>query len=141
RFLQDIEILLKSLEIADSINFVCHGIGGYIGMLYALKNFKKTRRLVLVNSGPQFIGADKEIGGFSQELHDNILHNIAAKKVEARAKLVEETFFYKDPGKYTKQAIIDTMNQWPAYAEKMLINDMKNLNLKLQLNNLQTLTL
>src|SRR5699024_12444895 len=46
RFLNDVEILLDHIGITNPINLVCHGIGGYVGILYALKNSKTTRLLV-----------------------------------------------------------------------------------------------
>src|SRR5699024_2686111 len=130
RFLNDVEILLDHIGITNPINLVCHGIGGYVGILYALNNSKTTRRLVLVNSGPRFVGGDEIRGGFSTNLWDTHMNDMAKNKIEARTNLVAQTFFHNDPGQSTRQAVINIMLQWPIYAEKMLGRDLQHLDLE-----------
>lgn len=136
-FLHDLEALLDHIGVRESINLVCHGIGGYVGILYALKKPETLSRLVLVNSGARFVGQDEKRGGFSTELRDNYTSHLALNKIEARKQLVEQTFFYTNPGQGTIQAAVDMINEWPVYAEKMLLKNMRNLNLESQLCKIQ----
>ncbi len=140
RLVLDLEALVKHLQLED-LNLVCHGIGGYVGILYALKHPRSVARLVLVSSGARFVGDDAERGGFSTELWDTYLRGMAKNKIEATAQLVERTFFHKDPGAATRQAVIDIMLQWPVYAMKMLGRDLQKMDLEARLGDLATPTL
>ena len=140
RLVQDLEALVNHLRLED-LNLVCHGIGGYVGILYALKHQRSVARLVLVSSGARFVGDDAERGGFSTELWDTYLRGMAKNKIEATAQLVERTFFHRDPGAATRQAVIDIMLQWPVYAMKMLGRDLQKMDLEARLDDLTTPTL
>src|SRR5699024_10614926 len=124
RFLNDVEILLD-----------------HVGILYALNDSQSTRRLVVVNSGPRFVGGDEIRGDFSTNLWDTHMNDIAKNKIEARTNLVAQTFFHNDPGQSTRQAVINIMLQWPIYAEKMLGRDLQHLDLESQLDSIKTPTL
>jgi haloalkane dehalogenase len=47
----DLEALLESLEIKDSITLVLHDWGGMIGMAYATLHPEKIKRIVILNTG------------------------------------------------------------------------------------------
>lgn len=140
RLVADLEALVDQLHLAD-MNIVCHGIGGYVGILYALKHPCAVARLILVSSGARFVGDDAERGGFSTELWDTYLRGMAKNKIEATTQLVERTFFHKDPGAATRQAVIGIMLQWPVYAMKMLGRDLQKMDLEARLRDLTTPTL
>lgn len=132
RFARDAAKIVSHLGI-DCANVVCHGIGGYVGMLLALEHAQLVRRLVLVSTGSRFVGSDAARGGFSNELWDGYKRGIARNKVAATAELVEKTFFYRDPGPVVRQAVINVTTRWPLYATKMLARDMEKLDLDARL--------
>lgn len=140
RLTQDMEVLVTRLGISD-INVVCHGIGGYVGILLALKRPELVARLVLVSSGARFVGGDSERGGFSTELWESYTRGMARSKAEATATLVEGTFFHVDPGPAVRQAVINVMMQWSIYAMKMLGRDLEKIDLESKLGMLRVPTL
>nr|ART89695.1 putative hydrolase [uncultured bacterium] len=139
RLTKDVANLATYLDLGLS-NVVCHGIGGYIGMLLALDHPWLVSRLMLVSTGARFVG-DDERGGFSTELWENYLRGMAYNKIVATAELVEKTFFHRDPGPIIRQAAIDIMLQWPLYAMKMLGRDMLNVDLEARLEEIRIPTL
>jgi pimeloyl-ACP methyl ester carboxylesterase len=136
RLVQDVEVLAAHLGLSAA-NVVCHGIGGYVGILCALQNPDLVRRLVLVSSGVRFVGTDEARGGFSTELWETYTSGMARNKIDATALLVDRTFFYNKPSPDTRQAVIDTMLQWPLYAMKMLGRDLQNVDLEDRLGELR----
>jgi len=140
RLVQDVEALVGYLGLSG-INVVCHGIGGYVGILLALKRPELLARLVLVSTGARFVGGDAQRGGFSTELWDSYTRGMASNKIAATTALVERTFFHVDPGPATRQAVINIMLQWPVYAMKMLGRDLEKVDLESRLGNLSVPTL
>lgn len=51
RRVDDLELLLDSLEISEDITLVVHDWGGMIGMAYAVRHPERIKRLVLLNTG------------------------------------------------------------------------------------------
>lgn len=141
RFVQDTAALVQHIAVAEPINLICHGIGGYVGMLYVLTHPEAVARLVLVSSGARFVGADDERGGFSPELWDTYSSGMAKNKVAATTELVERTFFHRDPGQTTRLAAINIMLQWPVYAMKMLGRDLQGIDLEGRLSEIRVPTL
>jgi non-heme chloroperoxidase len=121
RLVEDLEALIAHLGL-DRVSLVCHAIGGYVGLKFALKNPDALAKLVLVDSSARFLGDDKE-GGFSIAFFENLLSTMAADKVGATVRLIGDYFFHRDPGPEVKQAILQEMLQWPLAATKMLSRD------------------
>lgn len=119
---EDLEALLEHLGL-DRVALVCHAIGGYVGMKFALKRPKALSGLVLVDSSARFLGDDEERGGFSIDFFENLLSTMAADKVGATVRLIDDYFFHRDPGPAVKQVILQDMLQWPLAATKMLSRD------------------
>ena len=140
RFVLDLEALVKHLRL-DKVSLVCHAIGGYIGISYALRNPASTEKLVLVNSGVRAVGDDEERGGFSTDLMENYFLALAENKVAATVKYLEPLFFFKDPGIATRQQIMNIMMQWPIYAMKLIKRDLQNFNIEGRLHEIVTPTL
>jgi len=140
RFAQDLEALVNHLQL-KRISLVCHAIGGYVGILYALKNPDCLSKLVLVSSGARFCGPDEERGGFSTDFWNNLQTGMARDKIGANAQLIERYFYLKDPGQATRQAILNIALQWPLYATKLISRDAEKLNLEDRLHQVQTPTL
>jgi non-heme chloroperoxidase len=133
RLVLDLDALLRQRGV-ERLHLVCHGIGGYVGLLFALAHPGRVRGLALVSSGARFVGADAERGGFSTELWSTYTSGMARNKIEATAHLVNTTFFHRDPGAATRQAVIDIMLQWPLYAMKMLGRDLEKVDLESRLS-------
>ncbi|MGH8245195.1 MAG: alpha/beta fold hydrolase [Gammaproteobacteria bacterium] len=140
RFVQDLEALIEHLRL-DAVSLVCHAVGGYVGILYALRNPERLARLVLVSSSARFLGADEERGGFSNEFWDDYRRGLARDKIGASAQLIERVFYYKDPGPETRQAVLNIMLQWPLYALRLLGRDAERINFEDQLPRINTPTL
>ncbi len=140
RLMQDVEVLSAQLGLRG-ITVVSHGIGGYVGILYTLRRPDLVSKLVLVSSGARFIGSDEEPGGFSADLWETYTSGMARNKIEATAQLVDRTFFHRDPGAATRQAVVNVMLQWPLYAMKMLGADLVKVNLEDQLGEIRVPTL
>jgi non-heme chloroperoxidase len=140
RFTEDVEALVAHLGLRD-IRLVCHGIGCYVGILLALKRPQLVSALVLASGGARFVGADAERGGFSTELWETYLAGMAKNKIEATAALIERTFFHRDPGAATRQAVLDIMLQWPLYATRLLGRDLEKLDLEPELGRIRAPTL
>lgn len=140
RFTIDASNLAGHLGL-ERATVVCHGIGGYVGMLLALEHPRLVRRLVLVSTGTRFVGGDSERGGFSTELWQSYTRGMARNKVAATAELVEKTFFHRDPGAVVRQSVVDVMLQWPLYAMKMLGRDMEKIDLEGRLGEIGAPTL
>lgn len=140
RLTRDIESLAAHLGL-ESINVVCHGIGGYVGMLLAIERPRLVRRLALVSTGARFVGSDAERGGFSIELWESYSREMARNKIVATTELVEKTFFHRDPGPVVKQAVIAVMLQWPLHAMKMLGRDLQNIDLESRLGKISAPTI
>jgi len=140
RFTLDACALAAHLGL-EQTTVVCHGIGGYVGMLLALRHPRLVRRLVLVSTGTRFVGGDSERGGFSTELWERYTRGMARNKITATAELVEQTFFHRDPGPVVRQAVVDVMLQWPLYAMKMLARDLEKIDLEKQLAEISMPTL
>lgn len=136
RFVQDLEALVGHLGL-DRVSLVCHAVGGYVGMLYALRNPERLEKLVLVNSGARFLGADAERGGFSPEFWNELITSMARSKSEATARLVNRMFFYKDPGQATRTWITGLMLQWPLYATKLIGRDARTIDFRDRLHEIE----
>lgn len=119
RLADDLETLLQQCQV-ERFHLVCHGVGVYVGLTLALRHPNRVRGLVLAGGGARFLETTGERGGFSPERWQAYAQGMARNKVEATAKLVNDGFYYRDPGSATRQAVIDTMLQWPLYATKML---------------------
>lgn len=118
-FTNDLEVLLTQRQV-DHCHLVCHGIGAYVGLTFSLRHPTRVHGLVLAGSGSRFLGRPGQRGGFSPEQWQAYMQGMAANKIESVHRLVNNGFYYKDPGAATRQAVIDTMLQWPIYATKML---------------------
>jgi non-heme chloroperoxidase len=140
RLADDLEALLQHCEISRCL-LVCHGIGVYVGLTLALKLPDRVRGLALAGGGARFLGTEGERGGFSPERWQAYIQGMARNKVEATAKLVNDGFYYRDPGAATRQAVIDTMLQWPLYATKMLGQALQNTDLGSRVSGLRVPTL
>jgi pimeloyl-ACP methyl ester carboxylesterase len=140
RFVQDLETLLKYLGLSK-VSIVCHAVGGYVGILYALRNPKLLSKLVLVSSGARFLGADEERGGFSNEFWTDYREGLAHDKINATVKLIKEMFYYRDPGPETRQIVLNIMMQWPLYALKLMGQDAEKINFEGRLHEIQAPTL
>jgi len=139
-FARDLEVLIEHLALKD-VSLVCHAVGGYVGIMYALRHPENLAKLVLVSSGARFIGADEERGGFSHEFFEDYFGGLADSKIEATARLVERMFFHKDPGPATCQQITSIMLQWPLYAMKLIGRDAHNIDFEDDLHKIQAPTL
>jgi len=128
RFTLDLEAVVKHLKLKKKIALVCHAVGGYVGMKYALRNPKRVSHLVLVSSSARFLGADAERGGFSNQFWKDLREGLAKDKIKASYKLADEMFWHKDPGAETKQAMLNIMLQWPLYALKQMGRDAESIN-------------
>lgn len=51
RRVDDLELLLETLEIRENITLVVHDWGGMIGMAYAVRHPERIKRLVILNTG------------------------------------------------------------------------------------------
>lgn len=128
RLAADLLAVLDHCKLTHPL-LVGHGIGVYVALTLALSHPERVRGLALVGAGARFLGAPGERGGFSPERWQAYISGMARNKVEATAKLVNEGFYYRDPGAATRQAVIDTMLQWPLYATKMLGHALQNTDL------------
>ncbi len=140
RFIADLEALVQGLALRD-ITLVCHGIGGYVGVSFAVRHKDLVTNLVLVGTAARFSGADEERGGFSTDLWNRYVKAMAVNKTEACAELVDNTFFYKDPGPATRQAILITMLKWPLYAWKLYSKSLQSMDLASILGDIKASTL
>jgi non-heme chloroperoxidase len=140
RFVQDLEALLRHLGL-QKVSLVCHAVGGYVGMLYALRNPRLLAKLVLVSSSARFLGADAERGGFSNEFWDDYRAGLERDKIGATARLIEQMFYYKDPGPQTRQVVLGIMMQWPLFALKLMGRDAEKINFEPRLHEIHTPTL
>ncbi len=96
---------------------------------------------MLVNSSARFLGDDEERGGFSIEFFETLLATMAADKVGATVRLIDDYFFHRDPGPEVKQVILQEMLQWPLAATKMLSRDAVRFDLVDRLGNIKAPTL
>ena len=128
RLADDLETLLQQRNVSQ-FHLVCHGVGVYVGLTLALRHPDRVRGLALAGGGARFLETEGERGGFSPERWKAYAQGMAQNKVEATAKLVNDGFFYRDPGAATRQAVIDTMLQWPLYATKMLAHALQDTDL------------
>lgn len=140
RFVTDLEVLTTNLGLND-ISLVCHGIGGYFGVTFAVRHPEIVSRLALVGTAARFSGADEERGGFDLDLWTNYKKAMAVNKAEACAWLIDNTFFHKDPGQATKQVILATMVKWPLYAWKLFNRSIEKADLAPILGDLKASTL
>lgn len=140
RLVEDLEALLAHLGL-DRVTLVCHAIGGYVGLKFALKRPDALSGLVLVDSSARFLGDDEERGGFSIAFFENLLATMAADKVNATVRLIDDYFFHRDPGAATKQVILAEMLQWPLAATRMLARDAINFDVIDRLGEIRAPTL
>lgn len=140
QFTRDLEDLVKHLEL-KRISLVCHAVGGYVGMQYALRNPDKVDKLVLVSSSARFLGADEERGGFSNDFWKNLRNDLRIDKIGANARLVDTMFYHKDPGPAVRQAILQIALQWPLYAIKLVGRDAEKVNFEGKLKDIKAPTL
>lgn len=140
RMTKDLEAVVKHLKLGR-FALVCHAVGGYVGMKYALRNPRKLTHLVLCSSSARFLGDDPERGGFSREFYSTMLKGLAKNKVADSWRLVDKNFFYRDPGYETKLAILYTMLQWPVYALVQTARDAEKINFEKDLKKIKTPTL
>jgi len=133
RFTEDLEALVNHLGL-KRVTLVCHAIGGYVGMKFALRNPQALARLVLVSSGIRWLGSDEERGGFSLEFWKDYSEGLAIDKIEATGRVLDAVFFYKKPGEATRQEIIHTMMKWPLCATKQIAEAAKLINFEGQLH-------
>jgi len=137
RLADDLEVLLDHCGISD-FHLVCHGIGAYVGLTFSLRHPDRVRGLALLGSGSRFLGREGERGGFDKERWQAYAQGMARNKIEATARLVNDKgFYYRDPGAATRQAVIDTMLQWPLYATKMLSQAMQDTDLGSRIDRLR----
>jgi pimeloyl-ACP methyl ester carboxylesterase len=137
RFTLDLEALVRHLKLRK-FALVCHAVGGYVGIKYTLRNPKRVAKLVLVSSSARFLGADAERGGFSNAFWNDMRAGLARDKIKASLKLIDEMFYRRDPGPETRQAILDTMLQWPLCALKQMGRDAEGINFEKQLGRIKT---
>lgn len=140
RFTKDLEAVVKHLKL-KKFALVCHAVGGYVGMKYVLRNPKQVTHLVLCSSSARFLGDDPERGGFSTKFLRTMLQGLAQDKVKASWRLIDESFFLRDPGEPTKHAILDIMLQWPMYALKLMAKDAESINFTKDLKKMRVPTL
>lgn len=140
RLVEDLEALIAHLGL-DRVSLVCHAIGGYVGLKFALKNPDALAKLVLVDSSARFLGDDEERGGFSIAFFENLLSTMAANKIGATVRLIDDYFFHRDPGPAVKQVILQEMLQWPLAATKMLSRDAVKFDLVDRLGDVRAPTL
>ncbi|HLS51008.1 MAG TPA: alpha/beta hydrolase [Burkholderiaceae bacterium] len=140
RLCDDLEILLAYCQV-DRPVLVCHGIGAYVGLTYALRHPSQLTGLVLTGAGARFLEADGQRGGFAQDQWLAYMQAMARNKVEAVTQLVNNGFYYQDPGPETRQAVITTMLQWPIYATKQLGNALQSTDLGKRVSALNVATL
>lgn len=140
RLAKDMNTLIAYLDLGPT-SLVCHGVGGYVGILITLNFPHLVKRLCLVNSGARFMGSDAERGGFSPELWSNYKEGMKKDKIEATRNLIDSTFFFRDPGPAVRQRMLDIAGQWPLYATKMLGRDMEGLDLDNRLSEIHVQTL
>jgi pimeloyl-ACP methyl ester carboxylesterase len=140
RFAQDLEALVAHLRLSR-VSLVCHAVGGYVGILYALRNPQMLHKLVLVSSSARFLGGEEERSGFSDEFWRDLLEGMKRSKIEANAKLCNEMFFHKDPGEATRQQILGIMLQWPLYSMKEIGRDAQNIDFRDRLREIKAPTL
>lgn len=126
RFTEDLAVVVAALA-REPCSLVCHGIGGYVGVTFAVRYPHWPLRLVLVSTGARLVGHDDEVG-FAPAVWRDYVREMATNKAEASARLLE-TYFHKDPGPATRQAVLATMLEWPAYAMKMLARDLEAVDL------------
>ncbi len=136
RFTDDLEALIDRLDL-NNHSLVCHAIGGYVGLNYALRNPEALDHLVLVCSSARFLGADEERGGFSHDFWERYLTGLKTSKTEATADLVNSYFFHEDPGEATRRSIINTMLDWPLYALKQIGWDAETINFEDRLGEIE----
>jgi pimeloyl-ACP methyl ester carboxylesterase len=137
RFVQDLEALIEHLGLGR-VALVCHAIGGYIGILYALRNPARLSRLVLVSSSARFLGSDDERGGFAPDFWDDYRNGLALDKIGATARLIERMFYYRDPGPEVRQIVLNIMMQWPLYALKLVGQAAEKINFEDRLQDIKT---
>ena len=140
RFTLDLEALVKFLGLGR-LTLVCHAVGGYVGLMYALRNPQQLAKLVLVSSSARFLGADEERGGFANDFWADYSGGLARDKIGATVKLIKEQFYYKDPGPETRQIVLNFMMQWSLYALKQMSRDAEKINFEGQLKQIKTPTL
>jgi pimeloyl-ACP methyl ester carboxylesterase len=140
RFVQDLEALIRHLDLGK-VTLVCHAVGGYVGMLYALRNPQQLSKLVLVSGSARFLGADEERGGFSNEFWSDYRQGLARDKIGATAQLIARMFYYRDPGPEVRQTVLNIMMQWPLYALKLMGRDAEKINFEDRLHEISTPTL
>jgi len=126
RFVDDLAVLVEALGLRGC-TLVCHGIGGYVGVRFAVQAPARLARLVLVSTGTRLVGETDEVG-FAPALWADYVQGMAVNKAEASARLLE-TFFHRDPGEATRQALLAIMLQWPAYAMRLLARDLETVDL------------
>jgi pimeloyl-ACP methyl ester carboxylesterase len=131
----DLEAVLKHCNVSR-FHLVTHGLGSYVGLMFAHRHPDRVRGLMLVSGAACFFRPSGERGGFSTEGWAAYMNGMAQNKIEATAKLVNGRFFYRDPGVATRQAVLDTMLQWPLYSLKALAKDMESVDMQPMLSGL-----
>jgi non-heme chloroperoxidase len=136
RFVQDLEALAQHLKLGK-VTLVCHAVGGYVGILYALRNPNLLSKLVLVSSSARFLGADEERGGFAPDFWDDYRNGLGNDKIGATARLIDRMFYYRDPGPEVRQTALNIMMQWPLYALKLIGRDAEKINFEDRLHEIK----
>jgi pimeloyl-ACP methyl ester carboxylesterase len=136
RFTQDLEVLVEHLKLRR-IAVVCHAVGGYVGMKYALRNPDNLSKLVLVSTGARFVGGDEERGGFSTEFWAKLRKGMEQSKIDANAELIDQMFFHKPPSEATRQALLTISLQWPLCAVKEMGRDAETINFEDRLHEIR----
>lgn len=127
RFTADLEALVEHLQLRR-IAVVCHAVGGYVGIKYALRNPDNIAKLVLVSTGARFVGGDEERGGFSTEFWARLREGMKQSKIDANADLIDQMFFHKSPSEAVRQSLLTISLQWPLCATLQMGKDAETID-------------
>lgn len=136
RFTADLEALVNHLKL-KRIAIVCHAVGGYVGIKYALRNPANVSRLVLVSTGARFVGGDEERGGFSTEFWTRLREGMKKNKIDANADLIDQMFFHEPPSQATRNALLTIALQWPLCATLQMGKDAETIDFEDRLHEIR----
>lgn len=136
RFTQDLEALVAHLKLRH-IAVVCHAVGGYVGIKYALRNPDNISKLVLVSTGARFVGGDAERGGFSTEFWTRLREGMKTNKIDANAELIDQYFFHKAPSEAVRASLLSIALQWPVSATLQMGKDAETIDFDSRLHEIK----